>query len=91
MKKLLLLACLTVALAPHSANTEDYDRDDPKHFKHLSAYEMAGIGVGAAASIGAAGHLLQFISFVQPNPAAQLASTGCGSRRIGLHLGHQPP
>ena len=51
MKKLFLLACLIVVLAPHSAFAG--------HHRHrMKADEMAGIGVGAAALVGAAGYLL---------------------------------
>jgi len=57
LKKLLMLACLTVVLAPHNAKAGDNDRDDrPKH--HIRANEMAGIGIGAAALVGVAGYFL---------------------------------
>jgi hypothetical protein len=51
LKKLLLLACLIVVLAPHSASAQ-------YHRRHMKADEMAGMGVGAAALVGAAGYLL---------------------------------
>jgi len=60
LKRLLMLACLVVALAPQSvkAEREDHDRDDHRHKHHIKANELAGIGIGAAALIGAAGYLL---------------------------------
>jgi hypothetical protein len=54
-----MLACLTVALAPHSAKAKDHDWDDkPKHHRHMRANEIAGIGIGVAAIVGVAGYLL---------------------------------
>lgn len=58
MKKLLLLAALTMALAPYGVKAEGNNWDDkPKH-RHVNGDEMAGIGVGAAALVGLAGYLL---------------------------------
>lgn len=57
MKKLFLLACLTVALAPLRAMAEHHDRDDMSK-RHMSAVEMTGIGIGGAALVGLAGYLL---------------------------------
>jgi MYXO-CTERM domain-containing protein len=54
LKKLILLACLVVALAPRGAKAED----DDGHKRHIRADEMAGMGVGAAALVGVAGYLL---------------------------------
>jgi MYXO-CTERM domain-containing protein len=54
LKKLILLACLVVALTPCGAKAED--DDGYKH--HIRADEMAGLGVGAAALVGVAGYLL---------------------------------
>src|SRR5260370_17324607 len=45
LKKLFLLACLTVALAPLRAMAEHHDRDDMSK-RHMSAVEMTGIGIG---------------------------------------------
>jgi MYXO-CTERM domain-containing protein len=50
LKKLFLLACLIVLVAPYSAFSG--------HKRHIRADEMAGMGVGAAALVGAAGYLL---------------------------------
>jgi MYXO-CTERM domain-containing protein len=50
LRKLFLLACLIVLVVPFSASAHR------KH--HIRADEMAGIGVGAAALVGAAGYLL---------------------------------
>jgi MYXO-CTERM domain-containing protein len=52
LKKLLMLAGLIVVLAPHSAFAHN-----GKHHR-MRADEMAGIGIGAAALIGAAGYFL---------------------------------
>jgi hypothetical protein len=49
LKKLFLLACLVVLTVPFSASA---------HHHHIRGDEMAGIGIGAAALIGAAGYLL---------------------------------
>jgi len=50
LKKLCLLAILIVLVAPFSASAQ--------HKRHIRASEMAGMGVGAAALVGAAGYLL---------------------------------
>jgi len=50
LKKLFLLAILIVLVAPFSASAQ--------HKRHIRASEMAGMGVGAAALVGAAGYLL---------------------------------
>jgi len=49
LKRLFLLACLVVLMAPYSAFAGHH---------HIRADEMAGIGVGAAALVGAVGYLL---------------------------------
>ena len=51
LKKLFLLACLIVLVAPYSAFAG-------RQRRHIRAHEMAGMGVGAAALVGAAGYLL---------------------------------
>ena len=58
MKKLFLLACLVVALAPLAAKADDNDRDDRHKHHHVSAAEMTGIGIGVAGLIGVAGYLM---------------------------------
>ena len=60
MKKLIMLVCLVVALMPQSVKAErgDHDRDDNRHKHHMKANELAGIGIGVAALIGAAGYLI---------------------------------
>jgi O-antigen/teichoic acid export membrane protein len=57
LKKIFLLACLFVALAPRIAKAEDHDRDDRRKH-HIRASEMAGVGLGAAALVGVAGYLI---------------------------------
>ena len=57
LRKLFLLTCLIVALAPNNAKAEDHDRDD-RHKHRVKASEMTGIGIGAAALVGLAGYLL---------------------------------
>jgi hypothetical protein len=57
VRKLVLLACLVVALAPLGAKAEDDGGDDGGK-RQIRATEMAGIGIGAAALVGAAGYLL---------------------------------
>jgi len=51
LKKLFLLTCLIVLFAPYSAFA-----GRKRH--HIRADEMTGMGVGAAALVGAAGYLL---------------------------------
>jgi LPXTG-motif cell wall-anchored protein len=60
LKKLIMLVCLVAALMPQSVKAErgDHDRDDNRHKRHMNANEPAGIGIGVAALIGAAGYLL---------------------------------
>jgi MYXO-CTERM domain-containing protein len=59
LKRIFLLGCLVVALAPLGVKAEDNDADDkPRHKHHMKANEMAGMGVGAAALVGAVGYLL---------------------------------
>jgi MYXO-CTERM domain-containing protein len=50
VKKLFLLACLVVLVVPFGASAE--------HRRHIRGDEMAGVGVGAAALVGAVGYLL---------------------------------
>jgi hypothetical protein len=57
LKKYLLLAGLAVLMTPFNLKAEDHDRDDrPKH--HIRATDMAGMGLGAAALVGAVGYLV---------------------------------
>ena len=51
LRKLFLLSCLMVLLAPFSASAQ------PKRH-HIRADEMAGIGVGAAALVAVGGYFL---------------------------------
>ena len=61
MKRLLLLASLALLATPGLAVARDQNGDDQgedqKEHQHVTAKEMAGVGIGAAALIGVAGYL----------------------------------
>jgi MYXO-CTERM domain-containing protein len=64
VKKLLMLAFLIVALTPLSAKAQNDNCQGNEDSSgcggskpHMSAVEMAGVGVGAAALVGLAGYL----------------------------------
>jgi len=55
VKKLFLLAILAATLAPLGLGKENYEKEK-KH--KIRATEMFGVGIGAAALVGAAGYLV---------------------------------
>ncbi len=59
MKKLTLLAALTLFAAPYlTLADEDHDRDDSgRHHRHMNASEFIGAGFAGAALIGVVGYL----------------------------------
>jgi MYXO-CTERM domain-containing protein len=57
MKRLVLAAFLALLATPGLAVARDKEGDRNGRHRHVRAVEMAGVGMGAAVLLGAAGYL----------------------------------